>query len=204
MGPVGAAFAAVARLRGDRALHPRGAVVEGVLVRHGLRPPTGVAWLDTAGEDVVVVRFSRAAGLPPPLPDVLGLSLRTTGPDGRAHDLLLSSSGRAPGSRHVLVPGRDPLRVAYSSLVPFSTSHGLLMVGATPMGDSEFGLCVATPLGRWRRFGVLTLPAEINGEDRDVDFDPVLNAVPGLDMLPGLDRLRRAAYAASRRGRRGR
>jgi hypothetical protein len=56
----------------------------------------GVPWLDDPGTDVGIVRFSRAAGLPAPVPDVLGLALRL-GAAGRQHDLLLATTGMRPG-----------------------------------------------------------------------------------------------------------
>ncbi len=211
MDPVAAAFGAVARVTRRRALHPRGVVVDGVLHRTGLRPPSGAAFVDEVpveglAEEPVRVRLSRASGLPPPLPDVLGLALRVTTEGGAPADLLLSTSGRRAGARHVLVPRRDPWTATYTSVAPFLTPRGLLMVAALPLGECSFALAVATLRGQWRRFAVLALP------DRDVvdaapddetGFDPVQNAVPGLEVPPGLSGLRRTSYAASRAARTG-
>lgn len=201
MGPLAAVFWLVARLRHARALHPRGAVVSGVLHRRGLRPQIGVPWLDAAADDAVLVRFSRATGLPPPLPDVLGLSIRAVGAAGQPQDLLLSSSGRAPVSRHLLLPARHPRSPSYSSLVPFATASGPLLLGARAAGSSAFELSVASVTGRWRPFALLAVPSVHGADDAGLDLDPVRHPVPGLRMPPGLRRLRRNAYAASRRGR---
>jgi hypothetical protein len=177
-------------------------VLAGTLHRQGLRPRSSVGWLDEPGEDAVLVRLSRSVGLPPPLPDVLGLAIRMTSPDGAACDLLLSSAGRAPGARHLLRPATNPRRTSYTSLVPFTTPVGGLLVGAFP-AESGFSLEVATYRGSWRRFAHLAVPelASENPEHPDVDFDPVLHPVPGLRQPEWLARLRAPAYAASRRAR---
>ncbi|MDQ3905986.1 MAG: hypothetical protein M3300_11230 [Actinomycetota bacterium] len=78
----------------------------------------GVSWLDDPGSDVGIVRFSRAAGLPAPAPDVLGLALRLHA-TGTQHDLLLATTGMRPGWRHGLVARRHALRVPYGSLLPY-------------------------------------------------------------------------------------
>jgi hypothetical protein len=196
-----ALFGTVARWRGARALHPRGAVQPATVHRDGLASPTGVVWLDEPGEDRVLVRFSRSAGLPHPLPDVHGLALRITVPDGSVADLLLSSTGRLPGLRHVLRPAVSPMG-GYTCIVPFHTPTGALMIGAFPEGDG-FSLQVAPALGCWRRFGRLELDiAPMAGRDReDLDLDPALHPLPGLRMPSWLVALRGPAYRASRDAR---
>lgn len=66
--PLGAAiavrFAAVGRVRGPRALHPQGVLLEGTFTRAGQGPPSGISWVDAPGVDPVVARLSRSAGLP--------------------------------------------------------------------------------------------------------------------------------------------
>ena len=203
--PVGAglgrAFGAVARVRGRKAIHPRGAVLAATMHRWGLRPGSGVSWIDSAGDLPVLVRFSRSVGLPPPLPDVFGLSLRFAAPDGAPADLLLSSGGRGRLGRHVLAPGRDPRRAAYSTLVPYRGPRGSVLLGARP-SPSGTALLVSLGRGPWREFGRLELPdAATAAPDQDVDFDAVLHPLPGLQMPRWLARLRAPAYAASRSGR---
>jgi hypothetical protein len=208
----GVIFGGVARVRGDRALHPRGGVRAATVRRDGLAPPTGVPWLDEPGTDRVLVRLSRGAGLPPPVPDLLGLALRIGWDDGRFSDLLLTTAGRVPVSRHVLRPARDPYRAGYTSIVPFRTRTGPLMVGAfadDAVSPAGFVLSVASVGGNWRRFGHLDL---VNGDAEqrpdgsgvpqpDLDFDPVLHPVPQLELPDWLARLRAPAYRASRRAR---
>lgn len=199
---LGLLFTAVGKVRRGRGLHPQGKLHRGTLTRHGLRPPTGVPWLDEPGRDGVLVRFSRGAGLPRRLPDLLGLAVRipSAGAGGPA-DLLLSGAGRAPGLRHVLRLQRDPRRGTYTSVVPFRTPSGLLMVGAFPSAGG-FALQVAPPAGTWRTFGRLDV-GEAPDEDSGLPFDPMLRPIPGLRMPETLTRLREPAYRASRRTRPG-
>ena len=204
----GAVFGAVARARGRRGLHPRGGVLTATLHREGLARKTGVPWLDDPGEEPARVRLSRAVGLPPPLPDVLGLGVRVA-PDGVPGDLLLSTAGRGRLARHVLRPARSPWRSHYTSIVPFGTPTARLMVGARPE-PGGFALEVAGPGEPWRRFARLAvaphMPAaeEVDDGERDdqrLALDPVLHPVPGLEMPAWLARVREPAYAASRRAR---
>lgn len=118
-----AVFGTVARIRpADKPLHPRGEQFHGVLHRFGAPTAWGVEWLDTAGTDAVLVRFSRAMGLPEPLPDILGLTLRVHLPDGAA-DLLFATTGTGPWSRFVLQPRRHR-HTNYSTLMPYRTPAG--------------------------------------------------------------------------------
>lgn len=188
-------FSTVARLRGARALHPRGAVVPGRLHRHGLAGPgTGVPWIDAPGDDRVRVRLSRGAGLPPPLPDFLGLAIRLE----NGGDLLLTTTAL----RHVLVPRSDPRTATYTSVVPFHTAAGRIMVGAFP-APSGFSLRVAPPRGCWREFGLLVLDGapEHARDDENLDADAVLHPIEGLVMPAWLAKPRAEAYDASRQGR---
>ena len=204
---LGGVFGAVARLRRDssKALHPRGHVTTGTLVRHGSTPGTGAGWLDEPGTDDVLVRRSRSVGLPPPLPDVHGLAIRVPVSRTRGADLLLATTGTRPGTRHVFVPTtsrRHPL----TTLLPYRSPSGPVLLGAFPEpGGSMYELRVATLTGPWRPFGVLGVD-EPDGEDDldlEVHFDPVLNPLPGLPSYRWVSRLREPSYTASRRqGRR--
>ncbi len=209
--PLAAAFGAVAWLRDDKALHPRGVLAGGALHRFGLGEATGVPFLDATGDDDVVVRFSRSVGLPDGWPDVWGLSLRVPLGAGRSGDLLLA----AAAGRFLFRPSLG-LSGRLTSVVPFSTPAGALVLSAAlPPGITlattedvrarlggaglSLDLSVAAPRGPWRRFATLDVTAPVG--DPEVPFDPVLNPLPGLDLPWPVDVLRRESYAAARFGR---
>ena len=204
---LGAVFGTVAAVRRARALHPRGDVVQATL-RRLPHPPTGVAWLDETADARVSVRFSRSAGLPAPLPDVLGLAVAVPLPDGGRGDLLLSTAGSRPVLRHLLLPRRDPLGSAYTCLVPYTSDRGPVMLAALPATatsdrPSEGGvlrLAWANPRGPWQPFAELVLGGA-TGDDPALDLDPVLHPLPGLRVPAALARLREPAYARSRQQR---
>jgi hypothetical protein len=88
-GPVavaaGALFGGLSRLRGRRIFHPHGVGYSGTLTIDRPAPGyAGVPLLQRAGEHAVITRFSRAVGLPEPLPDALGLALRIVDVHGPA------------------------------------------------------------------------------------------------------------------------
>ena len=71
----------VSRVRpAAKPLHPEGAVTSGALRRFGAEEALGAAWLDELGMDRVLLRQSRAVGLPSGLPDIFGLALRVPTP----------------------------------------------------------------------------------------------------------------------------
>jgi hypothetical protein len=162
-----------------------------------------------------VVRFSRGAGLPAPLPDLLGLAVRL--PDGdRPVDLLLSSTGRGRWTRYVPVPRADAA-ATYSSIMGYRSPAGTLRLAAVPEtpehlpSDPEpvaaeapgaaFTLLVARGPGDWLPFARLGLGAPAAELDPDVRFDAVRNPPPGLVADGPMARFRAPAYAAAREGR---
>lgn len=218
---LGTLSAAAARARGTRPLHPTGAVLPGRLLRSGVvGEPSGIAWLDTGGADDVVVRLSRAAGLPPWCPDVHGLALRHEA-DGVVVDVLLSTTGTLPLARHVLVPHLRAGRGTQTSLLPYRGPRGPVLLAARPVPRRSLPpdpLAVTAALadaplryrlawaegaaGRWRPFGWLVVggvpdhpPAAV--AEPPVRFDP-LSAPPGLATYPWAAEIRRRAYAAAR------
>src|SRR5215218_595232 len=72
----GAAFGALSWLRGARIFHPDGVGYTGILRIERPQPEHAVPLLARPGDHPALIRFSRAAGVPEPLPDALGLSLR--------------------------------------------------------------------------------------------------------------------------------
>lgn len=206
---LGGLFGAVARLRGDRALHPDGITVRGRLERHGVpggSVPSGVAWLDTPGDEDVVVRLSRGGGLPTWLPDVQGLALRCA-----AGDVLLSSSGAVPVLRHAPGLHGSPSTAFYGSVIPFAGPRGPVLLAARavdavprPAAPDELlrslghrpmvlALLRGAPRGPWHVVGRLTLGGTTAP---DVRFDPA-DAPTGLGTYPLVARLRARAYARS-------
>ncbi|GGC10888.1 hypothetical protein [Cellulomonas carbonis] len=213
----------VARLRRGRPLHPQGLVLRGRVVRDGTghTERSGAAWVDEPGESDVVVRLSRGGGLPRWFPDVAGLAWRAD--DG---DVLLSSPlGRAPVLRLVPFLRRRHGRTSYSSLLPYESDAGPVMLLAEPLvgralptgREALADALAAEPLvlrlswartdSPWRAFG--RLEARVDREVRRADpgapapdttlrLDP-LRTPPGLRTYPWVEALRRPAYGAARR-----
>lgn len=201
-------FGVVARTRHDRALHPDGVTVRGRLELHGAAAgaTTGIAWLDTAGVEDVVVRLSRGGGLPAWLPDVQGLALRCSG-----GDVLLSSSGAVPVLRHVPALHGSPSTAFYGSVIPFASRRGPVLLAARAVDGVPrpaapdallrslahhpmvLALLRGGPRGPWHVVGRLTLGGT---PVPDVRFDPA-DAPPGLSTYPFVARLRARAYARS-------
>ena len=211
---VGVPLAAVARLRRGKPMHPRGAVFSAVLERHGSDVARGVPWLDEAGTQPVAVRLSRGAGLPAPLPDLLGLAVRLPSDSGAPIDLLLSSTGRGAVTRLLPAPRRDTAAV-YSSIMGYRSDAGTLRIAALPEDDDlpsepaplaqavardglSFTLAVARGLGPWVPFGRLVLGEPAGPLDPAIRFDAVLHPPPGLVPDGPMARFRAPAYAKAR------
>ena len=190
---------AVAALRSARKpLHPDGDVLDGRLFRRGSDEPTGVAWLDEPGEDEVVVRLSRAVGLPRALPDIHGLALRVHGQSGG--DLLFATTGRGRLTRFLLSASRDRQGRPLTTLLPYETDSGALLLCAVGLGTETYELSWARPRGEWHAFATLRLAAP-RGRDPEISFDPVRHQLPGLRQYPAVVRLREPAYLRARRSR---
>ncbi|HYF72422.1 MAG TPA: hypothetical protein VD864_06355 [Nocardioides sp.] len=192
---------AVAAVRpAAKPLHPRGDVTRARLFRTGADPATGVAWLDEPGQDDVLVRRSRAIGLPGTMPDIHGLAVRVPRSDGGNGDLLLASTGWGRLTRFVLTASRSPRTRPMTTLLPYRTARGPLLLGARATGEESFELAVATPEGEWSRFAELRLSSR-PGEDAQISFDPVANQLPGLRQYDAVERLREPSYHSARASR---
>jgi hypothetical protein len=205
---------AVARWRQGKPMHFRGAVLDAVLERHGGDPPFGVPWLDAVRDEPVVVRMSRGAGLPAPLPDVLGLAIRLTADDGTPVDLLLSTTGRGRLGRLLPVP-RSDAAATYGSIMAYRSGAGPLRIAALPEvpalpsdpgpvaraaadGGIVFTLAAAIGPGEWRPFARLRTTGAREPLDPALRFDAVRNAPPGLAADGPMARFRAPAYATAR------
>ena len=197
-----AATQGVASLRPARKpLHPDGDVVQGRIYRRGSDLPTGVAWIDEEGEDDVVVRRSRAIGLPQSLPDIHGLAVRvpTDAGDG---DILFATTGFGRVTRFVLTACRQPRSRPMTTLLPYDTDSGALLLAADGVEPGSYDLSWARPSGEWHLFGVLLL-STTRSDDTEISFDPVQHQIPGLRQYPSVRRLREPAYFRARRSRAG-
>jgi hypothetical protein len=216
----GIALGALARLRRGKPMHPRGAVFSAVLERQGSRDGGwGVPWLDEAATDVAVVRLSRGAGVPAPLPDLLGMAIRLPSAGDPPVDLLLTTTGRGPVGRLVPAPRRDTAAV-YSSIMGYRSDTGTVRIAALPEDADvasepaplaaevareglSFTLAGARGRGPWMPFGRLVLGAPAEPLDPDVRFDAVRHPPPGLVPDGPMARFRAPAYARARRARTG-
>jgi hypothetical protein len=218
-------FGALSRLRGARIFHPHGVGYGGTLhVARAHEGYPGVPLLRQPGKHPVLFRFSRGAGLPEPLPDVLGLALRIVDVHGagRHQDFLLVTSVDAPLLHHLLLPGTAGfLGQSYSSVLPYRVGGKLRLVGAQPAGhaasagrgtlgevveaadrgDLRFRLALASLTGRWSAVGELEVGAVLpDQQTEELAFTP-WNTGGGIRPAGPFMGVRRAAYRASQRAR---
>lgn len=199
---VGVVIGAAGRLRRGKPLHPRGSVHEAALTVWGAERPWQVPLLDEPGEHRCVVRVSRAAGLPPPLPDAHGLAVRLEEPTGTV-DLLVSTTGVGPLTRFVLLPRRTERR-PMTTLLPVRTPTGPLLLRLTPVAPTAttrtWLLGAARGRGPWEPLGRLVASAEPVQPDPDppLRFDPVRHLPAGVTQYPWVRLVRDPAYVRSR------
>jgi hypothetical protein len=185
----------------DKPLHPEGQLFPGHLSRYGASPPSGVPWLDEAGDDEVLVRTSRAVGTPAPLPDIHGLAIRVTLPAGGFADLLLATTAWNRVGRHLLVPTLA-VGPTLSTLLPYRTDAGPVVLGARHVGTTYQLFWSRVGRRTWWDLGELVLDRD-PAPDATVSFDPILHHPPGLEQYPWVTRLRERAYATARSHRHG-
>src|SRR3954471_22227465 len=119
-----AVFEAGSAVRRARVFHPMGIGFRSTVT---IRPttegeaPFGVPLLDHPGAYSGRVRVSRGAGLPEPLPDVLGLAVRIEDAHGLGHaqDLLLGSSSSLPVGRQLFVPAASFSGATLTPILPY-------------------------------------------------------------------------------------
>lgn len=171
-------------------LHERGATWDAVWRVHTPWPESGVEVLASAGETPVLVRTSRAMGLPAPWPDISGLAVRF--PDDAA--LLFASTGTGPRTRRLLAlrtpDAVDPL----TTLLPLHTRLGRVELGAQVDGRT---VRILTSLegGPWVDRAAVRLGGRAGAVVR---FDP-LHPPRGLAWSGFWAAARRPAYAPARR-----
>jgi hypothetical protein len=197
-------------VRGERVIHAKGRAYDATLA-----PLPGLADLDVPLASALydarpaLVRFSRGAGLPDLLPDVLGLAVRIQDADGAGgvQDLMLSTGARGRWSRHLLVPARSYAAATYTSLISYDVGGRSLVVAALPalpagaagaVSGTVFDLAVAEGGGEWQPFARLEVGSPLPAErGRRVEFEVTHDA--GGFAIGGRWRAARAgAYGAAR------
>ncbi len=189
----------------------------GILARDP--PPqalSGIAWIDEPGEDPVVARVSRGLGLPPALPDIVGLALRVKQQSG-SFDILLASTGSSRLGRFLVTLHRQASKSMLGSLMPYKGSLGPILLAARTVapltlparldrlqealtGETwRLALFWARPSGPWIRFGSLDLRLDLEEGDTAIRFDPVENPPRGAQTYQWAGNLRRRAYRLARR-----
>jgi hypothetical protein len=225
--PFGAVLAAGAALRRGKVVHPHGVVFSARLVMAGApAAPRAAALLSEPAEHRALVRFSRALGLPQPLPDLLGMSIRVLdayGPE-RHQDLLLVTSLDWPVVHHIFLPARDTQQRPYTSSLPFQAGDERFIVGALPVADSprptggddltrvrnaaatgrlRFELAVAPIMGRFLSVGELLVGAELPPRYDALRFEPWRGG-GGLEPVGVINAMRPIAYPLADRAWRAR
>ncbi|MCD4532479.1 hypothetical protein LRP67_00035 [Nocardioides sp. cx-169] len=165
-----------------------------------MEPPLGVEFLDTVSTDEVLVRQSRAIGLPTALPDIHGLAVRVTNPDGSHGDLLFATTGLGRLTRHVLTFSKEQYGRPATTLLPYRTAAGPVLLAARASGDASVEILCAVGEGEWRHLADLRLTQTL-ADDQVISFDPVRHRLPGLEQYDWVRRLRAPAYEEARESR---
>jgi len=103
-------------------------------------------------------------------------------------------------SRFLLLPTRRPRTRTLTTLLPYRSPTGPVLLAARPTRPGRYDLLWARPTGGWQRFAELVL-AHGDRHDAALSFDPMTHALPGLPGYEWTRRLRRPAYASARRAR---
>ena len=219
-----AVFGTMTRVRGKRAMHPRGLTFVADLQVDAAPAITAGIFAPGARHEALL-RLSKSIGLPPRLPDVLGFSIKVTdayGP-GRDQNLALASSGSAPVLRHLLVPAIGIEAAPYTTLLPYRVGGRNLLFCAranldagaprpltldnveavVSRGGLTFNLLVADPRSGWEPVATVT-PRGLHHDavGSRLSFNP-WDTSPDLLPVGLLQRLRRPAYEASAQARAG-
>jgi hypothetical protein len=230
---VAAGFYALAALRRKRALHPTGIGFQGWLrVPNERLPRPGVPLFQAGTSRRAVLRFSRGAGLPEPLPDALGVAIKLPdayGP-GVDQDLLLTSSIDRPLLRRLLFPARSFVRGAFSTALPYDLGGERVVLLLVPVGTSDgrfasgvghravggalaelragsadglgFELRTARSFGRSQPLATVTVGPPLSADQTEALRFNPWTTGPGIHPSGWLNLLRDAAYRASQRGHR--
>lgn len=210
----GIAFRLASDLRGARIFHPKGVAFEARWTAVDPVLPEESPLNDSRGH-AAIVRLSRGIGLPPALPDILGVAIKVLDVhgEGRDQDLLLASVGPGPVGRRVLTPAVDFRATTFSSLLPYAVEQagrapvvaevhgpGVSTLVALRHADAS-ALEVQLYLGSGGHFARVALGSRLDDEvAREIRFDP-WHTGDALRPTGLVNRLRRPAYVASQEGR---
>ena len=204
-GPILAAgFYSLAALRRKRSLHPTGIGYQGWLqVPSESLPRPGVALFQAGATHQALLRFSRGAGLPEPLPDALGVAIKLPDAHGPGvnQDLLLTSSTDRPLLRRLLFPATSFVRGAFSTALPYDLGSERVVLLLVPVVTSargsadggghragggalaelraaaaeglKFELRTARSLGRSWPLATVTVGPPLSRPDRSAAFQPL-------------------------------
>lgn len=199
--PTAALFGRLSALRGARIFHPDGEAWRAtVSIESDPHALDGVA-----GDHSAIVRASRGAGLPEPLPDVFGIAVRLLevhGP-GQHQDFLLATSAAPFPARHLLLPASGIGTRPYSSILRYRNQRDeRFTVGASYLADPATLTLMTAPLvGGWRHVGRIHLTERISNDDgQALRFNPWCTG-GGIEPIGLLNRLREPAYTASQAAR---
>jgi hypothetical protein len=178
-----------------------------------------------------LIRFSRGAGLPEPLPDALGVAIKLPDAHGPGvdQDLLLTSSIDRPLLRRLLFPARSFVRGAFSTALPYDfgnervvlllvpgrvgirrsageTSHrpvggALAELRAVAANSLELELRTAKSFGHSQPLATVTVGPPLSADQTEALRFNPWTTGPGIHPSGWLNLLRDAAYQASQRGR---
>jgi hypothetical protein len=205
-------FRVVLLLRRPRPIHAAGRVLRGRIEWLPGAVPAGIAWIDEppAAPVPVVARLSRSVGLPPALPDIIGLAMRLD-MDGRPADIEFASTGIGVPARFLLTAHLSPSTPTLGTLFPYRGARGPVLLcartvsaPALPAGGDALSdalirdgwrvrLYHATPLGKWHAFADVALRLHEDPTD-DLRFDAVRNTLPGAGTYDWVRAVRQPTY----------
>jgi hypothetical protein len=210
------AFRIASKLRGARAVHPRGVVM------HGTWRPVGGSILSgsplLAGPKPALLRLSHSIGLPPSIPEIVGFAIKVLdayGP-GQDQDLVLISSCRNYIGRRLILPGHELTTGVMSSVLPYDVDGvGRRLILARARAGSPSATYADVVREGPERMPVFEIRlgrpdgpmlASLHAEElaapeisETIRYDP-WNTGPELQPRGVLNRLRQPTYAASQEG----
>ncbi|WP_019180728.1 hypothetical protein [Microbacterium yannicii] len=207
-----AVFAGMLLVRRPRPIHPHGVELEGEISWLS-RSQSGIGWIDDPAPEPerVVARASRSIGLPPPLPDIVGLALRIES-RGQVADLELASTGAGVPGRFGLLLHRSPSRAHLGTLLPYVGDRGAMLIAARTISPHDLPTALpdlATRLrtdawhlrlyaarlrGPWHPFADLELRATPGRADSPLRFDAGRRLLPGARLPEWVRAVRQPSY----------